>query len=190
MAKMSMKKFDRMVTRKVMRAMSKVTTHRVYISVAPTASAVNNYSLLVADDDPDYEILTNGTTIAECQTNSKIVKISLGISYYTNGGAGGVNEFIVYRDPDNELGSVDPQNAFSVAESALQESKRKNILVYRANLLSASGLVWQSRTAIKEKALRRARLMQDNDRLKLSFTTGAGATQKLLVQGRIWTRFP
>lgn len=187
---MNMKKFERLVQKKVSKALGHVTTHRVYFKgTGLTASSRKTIGLLRADDDPDYDLISDGTNIAECESNAKITKIELRLEYYNSTGAGNTLEYMVYRNQDNSFNASDfvPANLFTSDYTATLSEIKKNTILYNHAMISANFETVKQRLTIKRKALARVRNMRDMDELVINFELPAGTTQNLNLIGRIWT---
>lgn len=170
-----------------------LTKHRVYVfgttgaGVTLAANTDKYLSLLVCDDDPDYDLVSNNTTIAECQVGSKIVSIELFLVY--KAAAAIMHEIAIYRDRDGSFSTMTPDTqAFNVADySATVDQVRSNIIGYRPIYLTSNADARPMRLPISKSALRRNQTMHDNDSLKLFIRNNAGSSATWWIQGHINT---
>lgn len=189
MTKMNMRRFEKLVERKVRKAIGVTTTHRVYVKdMAITASTTKNIELLKADDDPDYDLVSNGTNIAECHSNSRITKMQLMMQYYNSTGAGLTVEQMLFKAPDGQSAAdFTPANLWVSDFEITDNMVKKFTVMYKADLISATFETVKGKIFIKRAALKRIRTMRDNDALIYSLIPPAGTTQVLNLMGRIWT---
>lgn len=190
MAKMDMRAFDRLVEKRVRKVMGTITTHRVRMlsKTINTTTPFRTYvDLLTADDDPDYDIVSNGTTIAECHANSKIVKVQLKINLF-NSSTDKFVEWALYRDPDQVLGTNATIDAMFTSDvSTNDQLMKKNAVAYGNKRFTSQADGGIAKIFIKRKALARIRTMHDNDKLRLLFQEESQSTLTCDIVGRIWT---
>lgn len=191
MAKMNMRGFERLVEKKVRKVMGTVTTHRVYVKDLTITASTNKYiNLLNADDDPDYDLVSNGTNTAECHTNSKITKIQLSMQYFNSTGSGLTVEWMLTRRPDvGGIATTDmtPANLWVSDWNVATNALKANTVTYGHSIISSTFETVKSSVRIKRKALGRIRTMHDGDLLTFALFPPAGTTQVLNLIGRIWT---
>lgn len=182
----------RAVARQAVRMMTVRRVHRVRILAGTITQNTNTFiNLLTCDDDPDYDLATDGTNIAECQPGARIEAVQLVMTVFGANIAGETIEWIIGRDPDGALATnYTIGNLYTADVSA-------NTRMIRANVWGAGHFIGTTnRDSMTSglnitKALRRARLMADGDVIRLAFTaTAAGGDHTLYLRGRIITRGP
>lgn len=157
-----------------------------------TEASETPFNLLTCDDDPDYDVLTNGTTVAEIQPGAQIIAIQLHMTIYGLV-ATRLVEWLIGRDPD---GAITAAN-FTVANVYTPDLTVTNALL-KKNAWSVGHVVANDRTGfdlninIPGKLLARAGRMNDGDVIRINFTDdGAGTGNGILyMRGRIVTRGP
>lgn len=170
---MSMGAFNAMV-RKAVRPAHK-SRIRIFDNSITTAEATQTYSLLRADDDPDYDITTNGdaatagTNIAECLAQSRIESIDLTVSVQ-NLDVAKATEVLIYKDPDVVLGAVAPSTLFTSDVTLTTMEVRKRALKYMIGFGSSGTDGFAKHVRISRSALKRNRVMHDLDELKITIT--------------------
>lgn len=147
--------------------------------------------LLACDDDPDYDLTTDGTNVSECQPFSRITKIDLKCRIQP-GGTNSSNriEWILLKDPDGalEAGAITPASLFLSDVSLPSNSLRKYTLAYGWTVATTNKDGEQFHIRIRRKALLRAGLMHDGDKLLFVFTNNhATLAGTLDCTGRIVT---
>lgn len=175
---------------RTVRSMQPTHVHRVRIIGTALVSSTDLYlSLLKGVDDPNRDLISNGSDIAECKVNSKITKIQLTVvlSSYS---AGEVTELLLHKDPDLAITTSFTVTSLFLADfTAVSSAVKKNSLVYRFFRALAVSDGARIGMGMKRKALRRAGKMNENDTLKLAAINGAFATNNTIdVVGRIWTK--
>lgn len=182
----SMRTFNRMVRKAVMHSQRA----KIRMDVGLTGSTDKVVSLILADDDPDYEITSDGTAVAECETLSRIEKIDLNLSYFagTSNAAGGLVEWALYRDPDNSGIMTGPEDIFIATDSAGQSQRNKNVIAYGGFYSSANNDTKLFHVRIRRAALRRVARMNDNDRLKFIIVTPATGAKFFMYGAITWMK--
>lgn len=190
MAKTTMRAFRGLVRKEVSKAMGMTHVHRIrIITTGLTASSTVRYTLLKADDEPDYDLLSDGTNIAECETGSRIVKLQLTIQYYNSTGAGNTIEMMLYKNPDGEhAAQFTPANLFEMDYQQYASDVKKYTAWYMPSMISANFETVKNKVMLKRGAFRRIRGMHDLDTIELALVLPAGTTQNATIHGRIWTR--
>lgn len=168
-------------------------THRIRIlDGALTAGANVAVNLLTCDDDPDYDLATDGSNVAECQPGARIVAVQLVLSIY-GVDSGEIVEWIIGRDPDAIITGPN----FSMSNLYLQDvTSTTNFL--RKNTWGAGHMISTTgrdlatqHVNISGKALKRSRLMAENDVIRLGLLSSADdVSGKYYLRGRIITRGP
>lgn len=169
-----------------------VTAHRsrVRMDVPLTAATVKTSSLLSVDDDPDYDLTSNDTNIAEAEALSRLKRIDLNISYFsgTANAAGALVEWVLYRDPDN-IGIITNLSDLFIADvTANSLAVRKNVVAYGGFYSSANNDTQRFRIGIKRAAMRRISRLSDNDRLKFSIITAATGAKFFMYGAITWAK--
>lgn len=157
-----------------------------------TQGTDTSFNLLTCDDDPNYDLATDGTNVAECEPGSKIVAVQLHMSLY-NMPDGEVYEWVMGRDPDGAItaGTFTMATLYTQDVSGADLLLRKNAWAAGHIMSSTSHAFSQEMVRIKGSNLRRAGNMEDGDVIRLTFTASASATSPLLyLRGRIITRGP
>lgn len=165
-------------------------THRYRTTqVTATQGAVTAFPLLVADDDPDYDVGGDFSTAAECHANSRIEGIDLNLMIAPNA-TSEIVEWMIFKDPDAIVGTgADPATLFDQDVSANALIFRKYVMAYGMFRSTVSREATRIHVRITRAALKRAGVMKDNDVLRLHVkNTGGSATTKISAYGRIWTR--
>lgn len=181
------------VARQAVRMMTVRRVHRVRIlSGTITQGANTSFVLLTCDDDPDYDLATDGTNVAECQPGARIEAVQIVMSIFGSNIAGETIEWVIGRDQDNALGAA----SFSVSELYAADFTG-NRAILRKNVWGVGHFIGTANRDVSNtglnitKALRRARLMADGDTIRLNFTaTAAGGDHTVYLRGRIITRGP
>lgn len=155
------------------------------------ANATTYFPLLHCDDDPDYDLATDGTNIAEVKPLSRIMSIQLHARMEPSGtGVAARLEWMLLKDPDQSLSAVPmaPSSLFSADFTTNVAALRKYTLAYGWFVASTNRDSFDRMIRIRRKALRRAGIMHDLDRLSLAITnSAAAATAHLQLTGRIVT---
>lgn len=162
-------------------------THRYQIlSDTVGAGTVEYKPLLLADDDPDYDIAPNATTPRECESGSKITGIDMMLNLAPVS-AGTPVQWAIWKNPDQLLGtSLNPNTIFENDINADTIVFRKYCLAYGFFRNTTSRESKMQHVRISKAALGRSSRMRENDLLGLSvYCTGANVT--LDYFGRIWT---
>lgn len=167
--------------------------HRIrMLAQTITEAATTGFNLLTCDDDPNYDLTTDGTNVAECEPGAKIIAIQLQMTITAV--AARTVEWIFLRDPDGVLAAASARNIATLYTADVSA----NTIVIRKNTIAAGHFLASDRTAhnsnlnVSPKALRRVARMADGDTLSLAFTdNGEGAGDSLMyLRGRIITRGP
>lgn len=181
------KRFNGMVRRAMM------TPHRSRIRFDKstiTAATVTPVTLLTVDDEPNYDTTSDGTNVAEAEALSRLMKIDLNLSFFsgTSNAAGALVEWMLYRDPDAQLGTETPSTLFTADVSATTAMVRKNVLAYGGFYSSANNDTKAFRIGIRRKAMQRVRRLSDGDKIMLVIITAATGA-KLFGHGAItWAK--
>lgn len=156
-----------------------------------TQGADSPFSLLTCDDEPNYDLTTDGSNLAECHPGSKIVAVQLAMTIY-NITDGESVEWIIGRDPDGSILTT----GFTVATLFTADLTltggmlRKNAWGVGHVIGSNQDNTFDTRLNIT-KALRRSSKMADGDTIRLVFTMSAAASNALFyLRGRIITVGP
>lgn len=164
--------------------------HRIrWLNVAFTANALTTHGLLTADDEPDYDVNGTDTTICECETGSRIMKIDLQM-LFTLGAAADIVEWMILKDPDQMIGtSATPAQLFTMDRDTTTILLRKYVLAYGVFKSTSSKETTHTRVRIRRQAMMRAGTMLDLDRLRIHIRhTGGASSNTSTVIGRIYTR--
>lgn len=185
--RVSMRRFNNLARKAVMTT----HVHRVRgIGVSTGDAATTHFDLLLADDDPDYDVTSNLTTIAECEAKSRLKSIQLNMILKTTQ-ENHTLEWMLYRDPDEvlEAGGVTPATLFTADVTAFTALLRKNALAYGFFRASTNKDAHSTRIRISRKAMRRVVQMNDLDRIKLAITASDVVTAGTIdIWGRIVTQ--
>jgi len=147
---------------------------RIFENPLTVATGNRNYKLLHCDDDPDYDLTTNGnaqtlgTDVAECKPKSRITSIDLQLTCQNIDAVKAV-EWILVKDPDLVLAGIGytPSSLFTADVSSLTIPLRKYTLAYGYFAGGSNTDIMRQRIRIKRKALARAGVMNDLDELRL-----------------------
>jgi len=192
---MQMKQFAGLV-RKIAAASGPKVYHRVHFKdVTIAANASTGFDLLTCDDDPNYDVTSDGTNVAEIHPESRVIRLQLVMGLYVDSNpiVGGPLEWLLGRDPDSAL------TASSMTMATLMASDvNAGVKVLRANtwatghmFLTTTKGQGNSRVIVSRKALRRSRVFHDGDKLRIVFTNpDADTAAKLYLRGRIISRLP
>lgn len=173
--------------------MPKFTYRMRFLAFTITQGANTVLPLLqcVADSDPDYDQLIDGTSPAECAAGTKIIACQLHFQIVA-GQDNEIIEWVLLRDPDGALAAAATQSI----DTLYTQDKSLNSMIMRKNAVAAGHIIMDSnhgtpevRVNIPRKALRRISTLQENDFFKIVFTmTAAGGNATLYGRGRIITR--
>lgn len=186
MAKMSMSRFNSMVRAAVQ------TPHRsrVRMDVSLTGSTLSEKNLLIVDDDPDYDLATDGSNVAEAEALSRLRSIRLRVSYFagTSNAAGALVEWILFRNPDNLLTSVNPSKLFQADIDATSALLRKNALAYGGFYSSANNDTHLFDVRIRRAAIKRIQRLSDGDNLEFNIITPATGAKYFMTGTITWAK--
>lgn len=163
-------------------------THRYRIlNDVITQNTTEEKPLLLADDDPDYDIEPTATTPRECETGSKITGIDLTLNVAPTTVATTV-EWLLWKNPDQVLNTITPGMIFENELTPTLALLRKYTLAYGYFRNTSSRESRAQHVRIGRAALGRASRMRENDLLLLSVreTSNVG-TVSLSYFGRVWT---
>lgn len=184
MAKMNIRKFNGMVRKAVQSP--HVSRVRIFGGTA-TQNATTEFTLLTVDDDPDYDLTTDGTNVAEAQARSRLTGIKLDMGL-TPSSAGETMEWMLFKSPDGVLNATTPATLFTADVSTSTLALRKNVVAYGLFRASANTDARQARIRIKRAAMRRIAQLKDGDSLRLAITHSADSTDGILdLTGTITT---
>lgn len=178
------------VTAQLRRALGHTVNHRVRImEVTLSNSATDTVSLLQAADAPDYDLATDGTNVAQCETGARIVGMNLKLVVLAAAsGSGKRTEMLLFRDEDNAVATnFTPSNLFNPDVSVERDDVRQNTVWYDLFVPTAQkdGFTKMIRGF---KGMRRIRLLKENDRLKINFVNGTVGTDfRYIIVGTITT---
>lgn len=186
----TMNKFRSLVRTEVKKAIGTTHISRVrMIDQVLTQGTTADFNLLVVDDDPDYDLASDGTNIAEVQALTKLRKIEL--TFIVNPGGTGSEriEYMLYRDPDATLVGSVPSSLFTADVSLASQALRKNAIAYGMFISTANKDTTTRRLFIRRQAMARVQTLRDGDRLRMAIAHSAAAADGLMwLYGRIWTR--
>lgn len=168
------------------------TPHRSRIrqDVALSAATLSSKVLLTVDDDPDYDLATDGSNVAEAEALSRLRRIDLRISYFagTANAAGALVEWILFRSPDNTLASTAPSSLFTADISPTTALVRKNVLAYGGFYSSANNDTRVFNVRIRRAAIKRIQRLSDGDKIEFGIITAATGA-KYFMHGTItWAK--
>lgn len=183
----------RKIAKTVVRMNQVKRVHRVRATaITLTAATQTAVLLLKADSTPNYDVTSDGTTPAECQTGARIQSIQLHGTFYL-GASDTIVEWNLFKNPDAVATA-----AISNVASIYTADVSANTLMMRKASMAAGHIVFGSgsdklplNVRIAGKALRRNGLMAEEDRLQFTFDN-LDATDDvfLYLRGRIITRGP
>lgn len=177
---------------------ARMQTKRVHRILAnpftATANATTSLSLLTCDDDPNYDLTSDGSSnVAECHPGAKIIAIQLVMTVFQLD-TDDVYHWIIGRDPD---GALQAASAFTVATlytsdvSTTTALLRKNTWACGHFVGSSTRDKFNTPVIISSKALRRSARLADGDVIRMNWTNPHASTDaKVYVRGRIITRGP
>lgn len=156
------------------------------------ATATNSFALLTCDDDPNYDLTTDGTNVAEVQPGTRLIAIQL-ILTISSLVTSRTIEWVIGRDPDGAITSTN----FTIG-TLFNADVSTNSMAMRKNTWTAGHIVGSDRTAanininISPRALARASRLENGDVIRLHFTdAGEGAGNAIFyLRGRFITRGP
>lgn len=186
---MSMGKFRSLVRAAV--SSPHVSRVRIFGHSLTGQTTIQSPILLVCDDDPDYDLSSDGTNIAEVQPFSKITNIKLACQLDTGGNSHTDRlEWILVKDPDGMLAAASavPADLFTADVSTTTVLLRKYTLAYGWFVSTASAENQKFNIRIKAKALRRAGLLHDGDRLRFFVRNESASAGFMNLTGTITTR--
>lgn len=179
----------RMLKNEVIRVVSKTHRHRYFVrDFTLGANGTTNFLLLAADDDPDYEVGGDGSTLCECPPKSKIIDVDLNMMI---DGVSTDFGWILLRVIENALpaANVNFATLFSNNRTADSLFLRQNVMAAGFLKTSAQKDIGRIHTRIRRKALSRAGNLNDLDRLVLAVTNFHGSTNGAMdLWGTITTR--
>lgn len=161
------------------------------LAQAVTEATSTSFNLLTCDDDPNYDLATDGTNVAEVEPGCKIIAIQLHMTIVTP--ANRTVEWVLYKDPDGVLTAAGATIATLYAADV--EATR---IVMRKNSLTAGHAIGTDRTGhnsvlnVPGRTLARSARLADGDVIRLTFTDDGGGTGdcSMYLRGRIITRGP
>lgn len=158
-----------------------------------TQGTSTSFSLLSCDDDPNYDLTTDGANIAECIVGSRIIAIQLHMTISEVDG-GEIVEWILGKDPDQALTATNftISNLYTSDIDPNRRMLRENVWMADHMIGETGNRTLKNATIrIPSKTLKRSRLMADNDVIRLVFTHTVSGTDSLMyLRGRIITRGP
>lgn len=185
MAKMSMNRFNGLVNKAVEhRNVSRVRM----MNVALPSAATTTYTLLACDDDPDYDLTSDNTTVAEVQPFSKIVKIDLHCRIEPS--TGNTIEWMLIKDPDGLFTASQPapSTLFTADVTLTTMAVRKYALAYGwFKAVSTTKDALQTNFRIKRAAIKRIGSLLDGDKLLLIIANPSAGAGTIIVTGTITT---
>lgn len=183
MARMGMKQFNGMVQKAVEH--KDVKRVRFMNKAIPTA-ATTTFTLLTCDDDPDYDLNSDGTTVAEVQPFSKIVGMNL--KFRLEAAAGNTVEWLLIKDPDGLFTATQPapSTLFTADITLTTIAVRKYTLAY-GWLKSVSGIRDSTifKIRVSKAAIKRAGAFLDGDKLLLIIANPSAGAGEFILTGTI-----
>lgn len=184
--RMSMKRFRGMVRSAIL------TPHvsRVLKEETLTANTLLDEAILAVDDDPDYDIATGASTVAEAQTLSRLRRIKLHIAYFsgTSDSSGAKVKWILYKSPDGALGSIDPDSLHGADVTLTTQALRKATLAAGWFFSSSNNETGHFRVRISRAAMRRNMVLKDNDQLRFAMQTSATGAKYMMYGTITWAK--
>lgn len=158
------------------------------INGSATNGGVTNVKLLKcdADNNPDEDLATDGTNLAEISPGSRITSIDLML--FVKGNSVPQLEVFMFRDPDNILGgsTLNPTKLFQQDVDTTTVILRKNCLTYFPIIPTTTHDLWANPVRISAAALARNRRLKAGDDLNLNFyNANSSATGKYWLVGKI-----
>lgn len=147
-------------------------------------------NLLTCDDDPNYDLTTDGSNVSECHPGAMIVAVQLVLTLFSVPD-GETIEWVIGRDPDGAIGT-----GFTMADLYTSDVTASNALLKKnvwgaGHMVSSDGHAAMNTSLNITKALRRAAKMRDGDAIKIRFTaTAASGNSAFYMRGRIITVGP
>lgn len=171
---------------KTVKSMQAKTTHRIRIVKVNAPAATDTYvTLLTAKDDPNYDLVTDGTNVAECEIGSFIRKVQLHITYQASA-AGDMVEMMLFKDPDAAFTTnMTPTQLYTSDVSSISLDVRKNTVWYHLFVASTGRDTFVGGPSLK--AMGRIKVMRENDNLRLLFSVPANDSGTYYITGRIIT---
>lgn len=168
--------------------------HRIRITqqAITEGTSAENFNLLTCDDDPNYDLTTDGTNVAECEPGCKIVAIQLVMTVHSVPAASRLIEWTIGRDPDATLTTgLGMPTLYTSDVSTTTIVTRKNVWA-AGHMVGLDKLGANINVNVSRKALARASRMADGDIIRLTFTDDSGGTGNaaFYLRGRIITRGP
>lgn len=182
--------FRKLVRREVRKAIGVRRVHRIRIVAGTiTNGADTNFNLLTCDDDPNYDLTTDGTNVAECEPGSRIIAVQL-VAAFRNLNTDQLVEYVIGRDPDQAIGAAN----YTIANLYAADVSAQN-LALRRNIWAAGSVIGTTQNESVPirirvgKAIKRSRVMHDGDAIRLSITMSSVTNDAALyLRGRIITR--
>lgn len=177
----------------IKRVIGNTFKHRIYaFGTTGTGNALAGstsvyVSLLASDPDPDYDIVTNGTTISECEVDADIIDIDL--FFIFKGSQGVMHEMMLFKDADGEIATITPSsNVVGVQDvSELNAFARKNTMAYIPYYLTSNADARPRGVPISRAALGRVRSMHAGDIIKFLIVNNSGTAGTWWLFGSIVT---
>lgn len=173
----------KVVKQEVIREVEVLTKHRVYAygsagaGTSLAASTAVYISLLSASDDPNYDNVTDGSTIANCQIGSKVTSIQLFLVWKAD--AARMHEIMLFKDFDAEISTITPAaNGPGVSDrSELNDAAKRSMMGYSPYYLTSNADARPRGIPVSGPALMRNRVMHEGDIIKLAlFNNGLAAS--------------
>lgn len=181
-----MRAFRSLVRKEVRRAAAVKHASRVRIfDNNMTASTLTAKTLITCDDDPDYDLTTDGTNIAEMQPLKRIRSLSLDFAL-VNIDSNKVVEWVLFKSPDGTIDTMAPSDIFTADVSVNTMQYRKNTLAYGWFVGASNTDYGKSRIRVRRAALKRTGVFNDGDKLIFAVKgNNASDTIQLTMTGRI-----
>lgn len=140
--------------------------------VTIAANGITSQTLLVCDTDgnPNEDLATDGTNIAEVNYGSRLLGIDLNV-YYKYPASNQIMECMIYKDIDSLIGaSADPAELFNQDVNSTNILIRKTCLAYWNSVSGTSSKdLYGARVRISHSALARNRKLAAGDKLYIVF---------------------
>lgn len=156
------------------------------VDVALTNNADTYVTLLASKDDPNHDLISDGSNIAECETGSRIVDLDLKLMLWDATTDDRI-EVALFRDKDAGLTtSLSVTNLFLSDYTATAQEVKSACMWYEMFLFGSSSDMKTTGPRIRHQAMARNKRMRENDLIKLLFSCDdGGATRKANIVGRI-----
>lgn len=166
-----------------------IGVHRVLLdNVVVTNNATSNHRLLSIVDAPSDTLRSDGTNIAQAESESRLLDIKLQ-GFITNANSGVRYKWILLKNPDNDYTADVPTRFLEQTDDINARHFRKHILAMGWLNTNSNTDAPRFKVFIRRSALRRVQFLHDGDDIQLWIhNTHATSSGALFLWGRLTTK--